>query len=200
MNKLTSQFVTVFLFTILLGGCGGRQNVLWEDMEQLQQENTDLSLQVQSLQEKNTQLTDQVNTLAGLNKQIRLQALDTLETIRLHRRTGLYDLDEDGTKETLVVYVEPLDTAQDTVKAAGSVNVQLWNLDVDSAEAKLADWTLSPVELQQLWGGNIFASYYRLPFPISDILTGAEKELTVKVTFMDYQFGKVLTDQTTIIP
>ena len=199
MKNMIARYIPACLLIMLLTGCGDRK-VLWADMEKLKRQNTDLSLQVQKLQQENTQLNEQVDTLAGMDKGVRLQALETLETIRLGRRTGLYDLDENGTKETLVVYVEPLDTAQDYVKAIGSIRVELWNLNALEAKAKLAEWTLTPVEAQKLWGGNIFASYYRLPFPVTDILSGNEKELTVKVTFTDYLSGKVLGDQTTITP
>ena len=157
-------------------------------------------MQVQSLQSENKQLTEQVDTLSGLDKNIRLQDLDTLDKIHLNKRTGLYDTNEDGTKETLIVYVEPLDTAQDLIKAIGTVNIELWNLNTDVAEAKLADWTLKPDKLRKLWGGNIFASYYRLSFEVADILSGQEKELTIKVSFTDWLSGKVFRDQITITP
>ena len=200
MKKRTVQCVLTLFAAVLLTGCGGGNNVLWDDIETLKKDNADLSTQVQSLQMENSQLAEQAGTLSGLDKNIRLQDLDTLDKIRLNKRTGLYDTDENGTKETLIVYVEPLDTAQDFIKAIGTVNVELWNLNTDAADAKLADWTLEPTETQKLWGGNVFTSYYRLPFEIADILSGQEKELTVKVTFMDFLSGKVLRDQITITP
>ncbi|MBL7215755.1 MAG: hypothetical protein ISS71_08775 [Phycisphaerae bacterium] len=199
IKKRTIQYALVFFAAVWLTGCGSK-NVLWDDIERLKQENTGLSLQVQSLKQEITQLAEQVDMLAGFDETTRLQDLDTLQTIRLGRRTGLYDLDEDGMNETMVVYVEPLDTAQDYVKAIGIVEVELWNLDADTAEAKLADWTLVPEEIHPLWGGNIFAGYYRLPFTITNILNGQENELTVKATFTDFLSGKVLRDQTTITP
>ena len=199
IKRITESVIALFI-AILLTGCGGDSHVLWDDIEGLKKENVDLKTQVESLQKENTQLTEQTATLSGLDKSTRLRDLDTLDKIRLNKRTGLYDTDENGTKETLIVYVEPLDTTQDNIKAIGTVNIELWNLNTDAAEAKLADWTLKPTELQKLWGGNIFASYYRLPFEVADILSGQEKELTVKVTFTDFLTGKVFRDQTTIAP
>ena len=200
MIKRIAEYVLTLFAVILLTGCGGDNHALWNDIEGLKKENTDLSMQVQSLQQENSQLAEQAGTLSGLDKNIRLQDLDTLDKIRLNKRTGLYDTDENGTKETLMVYIEPLDTAQDFIKAIGTVNVELWNLNTDAAEAKLANWTLKPTETQKLWGGNVFAGYYRLPFEVADILSGQEKELTVKVTFTDFLSGKVFRDQTTIAP
>lgn len=201
MNKQTIQFAAVLIITaLLLTGCGGRENVLLKDLQQLKQENTDLSSQVQSLQQENTRLSEQVDTLAGLDESVRLKDLDTLAQIRLGRRTGLYDMDENGTDETLMVYVETLDAAQDYVKAVGTVRVQLWDLNTDPAGAKLADWTLKPNEIKDRWGGNIFAGYYRIPFEAANILSTHRDELTVKVTFTDLLSGRVLRDQTVITP
>lgn len=199
MKKTLVQYVLTCFFAILLTGCGGK-NVLWDDFENLKKENTDLTMQVQALQQENTQLNEQADALSGLDKEARLQDLDTLDKIRIGKRTGLYDTDNNGTDETLIVYVEPLDMAQDYVKAIGTVKVELWDLNTDPDKAKLTEWTLKPAETQKLWGGNIFASYYRLPFVITDILSGQEKELTVKVTFTDSLSGKVLRDQRTIKP
>ena len=201
MKKRMLQSVLVLLAAVLPAGCGNGDNRrLWESFEQLKRENTDLSLQAQALQQENAQLSEQVQTLAGMDQQVRLQQLDTLQTVRLGKRTGLYDFDENGTKETLVVYVEPLDSAQDHIKAVGTVDVQLWDLNAAPEAAKLAQWTRPPEAIQKHWGGSIFASYYRLPFAVFDVLTGQEQELTVKVTFTDHLTGKVLGDQVTITP
>ena len=70
-------------------------------------------MQVQTLESENTQLAEQVNTLSTLDAAARLEALDTLKKVRIGKRTGFYDKDKNGTNETLVVYLEPLDMAQD---------------------------------------------------------------------------------------
>ncbi len=198
MTKWILRCIIVTLAVVLTGGCGIGKNPLLGDIDNLKNENTELSLKVQSLQQENVQLTDQVNTLSSLDKDVRLNSLDTLDKIRIAKRTGLYDKDEDGTRETLAVYIETLDTAQDFIKAVGTAQVELWDLDANPTAAKLAEWSLTPEQLHPLWGGNVFAGYYRLSFPVAGIVTGQEKTLTVKVTFTDTLSGKVLRDQTTI--
>ena len=201
MKKWMAECVLVSLAAVLLAGCGGRQNqVLWDNIDALKKENTDLTMQVESLRKKNDQLSEQTQRLSGLDKTVRLSAMDTLDTIRIGKRSGLSDTDKDGVNETLMVYLEPLDTAQDYVKAIGTVTVELWNLNTDPAKAKLGEWTLQPADMHKLWGRNIFAGYYRLSLPAANILTGQEKELTVKVTFTDVLSGKVRRDQKTITP
>ncbi len=200
MKQTAIHYVLGFLIAAVLSGCGGENNVLWKDVELLQQENSELSMQVQTLQAQNTQMARQVDSLSGLKKETRLQTLDTLESIHLNKRTGVYDLDEDGSVETLAVYVEPRDSAQDAVKAVGRLQVALWNLNAEADKARLAEWTLEPAQLHPLWGGNIFSSYYRLTFDVSEVVSTRPEELTVKVTFIDYLSGKVVTAQTVITP
>jgi hypothetical protein len=202
IQKRTVQWSTawpVMALAVMLAGCGGGSDpVLWNDMARLKAENSELTLKVQHLQEETTRLSEQVATLSGLDETVRLQDLDTLDKIRIGKRTGFYDLDEDGRNDTLTVYIEPLDTSQDYVKAAGLVEVQLWNLNAASDGAKLASWSLAPGDIKDHWGGHIFASYYRLTFPVADILSGQETELTVKVQFTDLLSGKTASDQITV--
>ena len=200
MKKRTVQFSMVLAAAALLAGGGGGESPLWGSLDALKAENTELKLRVQSLQAQNDQLNEQVDTLSGLDKNVRMKDLDTLDKIQIGRHTGLYDLDKNGTNEVLAVYVEPLDMTQDYIKAIGHIEVELWDLDAPAAKAKLADWSLAPKDIETLWGGTIFTSYYRLQFPVAGILSGQEKNLTVKVTFTDFLSGKILSDQTAISP
>jgi outer membrane murein-binding lipoprotein Lpp len=175
-------------------GCRNEIRTPWDNLRETEKKNTELSLQVQSLQKENEQLKQQVQTLSELDKNARLTELDTLTAIRVHRRTAIYDKNDDGTPETLVVYLQTLDSQQDQVKTAGRCVIQLWNLGKPESEAKLAEWSLTPADLQGTWGGNIFAQYYRLSLPL-ETLPPAGQELTVRVVFTDLLTGKVLTDQ-----
>lgn len=216
--KRRIDIVIIALVIGLLAGCGGRaQQHPWGTLTECEDQNTELSLQIQTLQTKNDQLTEQVATLSGLDKNTRLPALDTLEKIRIGKYTGFYDADQNGTKESLVVYLEPLDTAQDYIKAVGTVNIELWDLSAPEDKAKGAEWTVEPTDLHKNWGGTIFRSYYRLEFVVTDLLPAPRNrvgthlrsasydgqaaypaEYTLKVTFIDYLAGKVLTDQKVI--
>jgi hypothetical protein len=157
-------------------------------------------LAADALAKENETLRQQVETLSALDKDTRLKQLDTLVTINLGKRTGLYDKNNDRRKDALLVYLEPIDTQQDYIKAIGTVQVELWNLSNPAKQAKLTEWVLEPAELQKHWAGNVFSAYYRLPLNLEGAVTGTEKELTVKVTFTDLFSGKVLTAQKVIKP
>jgi hypothetical protein len=198
------RWIGTFIIILYLAGCGGRvQQHPWGTLKECEDSNTELSMQVQTLQSQNDQLTEQVATLSGLDSKTRLAAISTLEKIRIGKRTGFYDKDDDGAKETLIVYLEPLDNQQDTIKAIGECRVDLWNLNQPSEQANIFNVRYNSDDLNQNWGGNIFGSYFRLtvdPNTLPDGLPGEEsKEITIKATFTDYLSGKVLTDQKIVI-
>jgi hypothetical protein len=173
---------------------------LWEQIDQLQVERNELSQRVEELQAENTRLAAQVDTLAAIERPIRLEALDVVRHIQISPRSGLFDKDRDGTKETLVVYLRVIDEVGDAVKMTGAVEVQLWDLNAPEAEARLGRWDVSPDELTRLWSSTIMTSYYRMTFDIANIDMTGRRELTVRVTFTDYLTGKVLREQTVIEP
>ncbi len=200
MTKRNLKCSIVILTAVVLAGCSHGPSPLLNDIESLKIQNTELTAKVNSLQASNAQLSDQINTLSALDKKTRLETLDTLQQIKIGKRTGLYDNDNDSVNETLTVYLEPTDTAQDFVKAVGTAHIELWNLNAKSESARLADWSLAPADLHKLWGGNIFAGYYRIPLPVTSTLSGQEKELIIKVNFIDSLTGKTLSDNKTITP
>ena len=192
--------VVIAIVVMLLAGCGGGKHQRpWGTLQECEEKNAELSLQAQTLQTQNEQLTEQVTTLSELDKNTRFSAINTLEKIQIARNTGFYDKNEDGTKETLVVYLKPRDTAQDTVKAPGQATIELWDLNKPENDAKLMEWTIPPDQLHTAWGGTIFHSYYRIALPLEMALK-SQTEYTLKVTFTDYLSGKVLTNQTTVAP
>ncbi len=183
----------------LVLGCDGGTEKLFDQIKLLAEERTELKLQVEKLQGENAELTKRAETLSALGPAVRLDVLGRLASIEISGRSGLYDKDKDGTKESLVVYVRTIDDAGDAIKAVGSVEVQLWDLEAQD-DARLAQWRIKPEELKRLWSSTVMTSYYRLTFDVSKLLGDNEKELTVKVTFTDYITGNILRKQKVIQP
>ena len=192
------RWIGTFIIILSLAGCDKQQRP-WDTLSECERENTDLTLHVQQLQNENTKLTEQLETSLGLEHDARLEAISTLQTVRIGKRTGFFDKDQDGTIETLVVYLEPKDTAQDSIKAPGQVTVELWDLKASEDNAQQSKWTVEPARLHTSWGGTIFHSYYRIKLPL-EIVPEQGKEYTLKINFTDYLTGKVLTDQKVIQP
>lgn len=187
----------------VLTGCRGPSRTPWDNLKETQQKNTELSMRMEALEKENAQLKQQVETLSGLDKETRLQELSTLAAIKLHNRTNLYDKDQDGTPETLVVYLQTLDSQQDYVKTPGRCKIELWDLAAAAAQSKISEWTLEPADLQTRWSGNIFAQYYRIELPLDAQVVDISqtgKELTIRTAFTDLLSGKTLNAQTAFVP
>lgn len=186
---------------VLLCGCGQEvESSLWDQIAELEREKTELKLQAKDLEQENKILGEQVETLSAVDRYLRQEAISTLERVEISKRTKLFDKDDDGILETLVVIVVPFDDAGDKVKTAGTVEVQLWDLDAAPDDARLAKWTVEAEELKTRWMGMALTNYYRLKFDVAGLIKADAKELTVKVIFTEYIKGKILRAQHVIKP
>jgi len=189
------------LTAALLGGCGigsARKRPLELKVEALQREKAELAGKVEQCQVENERLRQQVKTLDALPKDGR-ENFYKLTSVRIARFTGFYDTDKDGRREKFLVYIQPIDTSGDIVKVAGSVQVQLWNLNNPGGQALVGEWQIQPEQLRKLWVAAL-VSDYRLPFDVSLTPELLAQPLTVKIAFTDYLTGEIFRDQTVIKP
>ena len=168
-----------------------------EQIRTLREEKRQLTRQIEQSRDQNEQLKKQLEVLSGLPAE-KLENLYELRKIKVTRYTGFYDKDNDGTKETLIVYIQPIDEDNDIVKATGAVDVQLWDLNRNSDEALLGQWRVEPDELKKLWFATLITINYRLTFDLADKIENTEGPLTVRVTFTDYLSGRVFKQQKVI--
>jgi len=198
----TVLLITAVVMLIIPAGCQTTESTgsLRDKIKILTQEKAQLQQQLEQTQAQTEQLKKQVKTLSGLTPELRLENLYDLQNIKVGRYTDLYDKDKDGKKETLIVYLQPIDENGDVVKAAGSVDVQLWDLSRKADDTLLAQWQVGPEELRKLWFATIVTINYRLTFNVADKVSSFDNPLTVKVTFTDYLTGKVFSKQKVIKP
>jgi len=190
----------ILTFLILVTGCAnpnGKESPAVQ-IEQLTQEKTQLQKQIEQSEIENKQLKQQVQVLSGLPKEVKLENLNRLKSVKIGRYTGFFDKDKDGKKEKLIVYIKPADEQGDTIKAVGAVDVQLWDLNKADSEALLDEWRVESNELKELWFATLITINYRLTFDVADKIESLEEPLTVKVTFTDYMTGKVFKEQKVI--
>jgi len=210
-------------FLLFLAGCGiGTERKTPEELraEKLQQEKASLKGDVEQHRVQIEQLRAQIRELSALKdkpnnpyeltslRQIReLSALKDkpnnpyeLPSLRIAKISNFFDKDRDGIQETLVVYVQPIDTEGDVVKAAGTVSVQLWNLNNPNGQALLGQWKVEPAELRKLWFNSLAITSYRLTFDRPDAVGVFSEPLTLRVTFTDYLTGETFLAQQVIEP
>ena len=165
----------------------------------LERENAEWVEQLEECRMRTEQLKAQVRALSALPEEKR-ENFYALKSVKITGLTNFYDKDEDGVREALVVYVKPIDQTGDIIKAAGTVHVQLWDLNKPTDQALLDEWQVQPAELQKLWFDTLVAASYRLVFNAALTAEVRAQPLTVKVTFADYLTGEIFTAQQVIKP
>ena len=212
MSEVRCQKSDVRFFCLLscvfclcvVAGCENANSIrtpLVEQIGNLTEQNKQLENQLEQTRAENKQLTKQMHVLSGLPEEVKGENVYRLEKIEIGKYTGFFDKDDDGTKEKLIVYIQPIDEEGDIIKATGAVDVQLWDLDSSEADqALLGQWHVEPGELKKLWFATIVKINYRLTFDIADKVKSFDEPLTAKVTFTDYLSGKVFKEQKVIKP
>ena len=183
----------------IFGGCenGGKKRIsLADQIEKLQQEKTQLISQVEKTEAEKKQLKEQMQVLTGIRAEVKLEDLYTLQKVGIHRYSGFYDKDEDGKKEKLIVYIQPMDRQGDIIKVPAAVDVQLENWN----GKRLGQWHVGVNELKKHWFSTLIKGNYRLMFDIADKVDDFTEPFTVKVTFTDYLTGRVFKQQRAIKP
>ncbi|MBN1509635.1 MAG: hypothetical protein JW955_22500 [Sedimentisphaerales bacterium] len=184
------------LAAMLPAGCGiGSERKDSRDLkvEALEQEKAQIAARAEHCQVENAQLQEQLKAMAALPKD-GPESFYKLTDVKISRYTSFYDQDQDGKREKLLVYIQPIDTDGDIVKAAGVVSVELWNLDNPADQALIGQWQVQPAELHKLWVSGL-VSNYRLPFRVSVTPEMLAQPLTVKITFTDYLTGETFRNQ-----
>ena len=191
------------LVLILLGGCeigSERMSPLEMKARDLEREKTQLAGQLEQCQVEAQQLKAQIQTLAALPQNKPENHFYALSAVKINRFTDFYDKNEDGKRDKLIVYLQPVDQAGDAIKTAGVVSVQLWNLNQPDGQAVLGQWQVLPGELHKLWFNTLTSTAYRLTFDVTTTPAMLAQPLTVRTTFTDYLTGQVFTDQYIIQP
>jgi len=204
LKSKNAKFAMVVVWVVLIiTGCENSNNKspFIDEINALKQEKTQLREQIEESEKEVEQLKEQVQVLSGLPGEEKAKNLYNVQKIKVTRYTNLYDKDGDGRYETLIVYLQPIDEEGDVVKATGSVDVQLWNLNKKEADkALLGEWHVGAGELKKLWFATIVTINYRMTYDVSEIISEYKEALTVKVTFTDYVTGKVFKEQREIRP
>ncbi|MHC4693543.1 MAG: hypothetical protein ACYS67_12445 [Planctomycetota bacterium] len=200
-------FITILLcFCALLASVAGCQsapitkNPLAEKVDKLSREKRELMSHIEHIESTNKNLQKQITTLHGLKDDVKLKDLCDIQSVRITKHTNFFDKDKDGKKETLIVYIQPIDQDGDIIKAPGDIHVQLLDLDKDKDPTLLGKWHITPSKLRKLWFNSLLKTHYRITFDVSDKVENPDKSLTVTATFTDYITGKVFEEQRLIKP
>lgn len=197
--KLFAVRYTICIIVIFTFGCEQKSSTQKISIDTVDQK-LQLKAELEQYKLENKQLKEQLEVLTDLPENVRLETLHNLTRVKMTNYTNLYDKDKDGKCETLIVYIQPLDDDGDAVKAAGTVDIQLWNLNKTEGNALISQWRVEPEELKKNWFATLLTINYRLTFDVSDKIESFNEPLTVRATFTDYLSGKVFNEQKVIKP
>jgi hypothetical protein len=185
--------LAIFLSAALLGGCRTSKADLpvWQSNKRLLQKNNELEVKIKTLETENKQLKQQADTLANLDKDVRIENLYHIQSIYINTPTGIYTKEKDQ-KPRLIIYFSPLDDAGDSIKASGSLEVELWNIGGKQQEALVHKWEIAPNKLKKDWGSALMGSFYRITLDLPENMPESG-DFLIRVSFTDYLSGKVLT-------
>jgi len=159
--------------------------------------NIDLRKRVQSLQTQVGQLQQQhqadQQVIAGLRSRVpgvpslsneRLNRLFTTRGIQFARLTGAVDLDpKKPGDEGLALYVVPIDDSGQALKAAGTFDVDVFDL-AEPKNPLVGHWHFDLQHAKAAWNGYLLDYSYVLTLRWQKVIP-KHADLTVKVTFFD---------------
>ncbi len=192
-----SRAVTLLGALVCIAGCqnGGAD----PHITQIQELQDQLSRQGRQLGEKDAVINEQaaeIQHLRGLDADDRLKRLVHVDRIELQSLSGPYDDNRDGVDDGMVAYLRLIDADGDTIKAAGSATVQLFDLAAPQGGQLIGGVNLGPDELRPLWYGCLFTSHYTIRVPWKERLSPGGSTVTMVVRFTDLLTGRSFETQT----
>ena len=134
-----------------------------------------------------------IDTLVALGPD-RLKKLYYAKAVKLGQYTGGADLDGQVGDDGIKVFLRPIDANGDTIKAAGSVTVQLYDLAQPGDKTLIGEYKWSVDEVAKAFSGGFMTYHFSFTCPWKPAPPKHE-EITVRVEFIDYLTGKAFTVQ-----
>jgi len=132
----------------------------------------------------------QLETLRGLPTD-RYDFLIRVSRIRCGRFTRALDENQDGRDDTVVVYLELYDMEEDEIKAAGEVEIELWDLEAEQGRRRIGQWRFGLEETARHWLSGPLTDHYKFKLTWPETSRPRHPNLTLKLSFTDALSGNV---------
>ncbi len=195
--KAKLRFNLYLLFALsgisVITGCSNQSDKLIaceNRTAKLKQENEKLTRELVDCQQ---QLIAQKSQIENLQKfgHDRLKDMIKLKRISLAKLTGGYDSNHDGYDDSVIIYLQPIDTDGHIVKTAGSVKVQIFSLS-DNPQL-IGQIELPPNQLRKKWVGSLWTNHYAIKCPFK--IAPKNQYVTVRVQFTELLTGRTFIAQ-----
>jgi hypothetical protein len=186
MLALLRLLAAVCLTSALLTcGCGQRRFASENDA--LRAKVLELETELAALKKRNTELKAELAAAAGSDHALPEEItanIPQVTGIAISRLSHLRDADEDGTPDTLIVYVNPTDGLGRFVQLAGRLSVHAALLPMDGEPRTIVRLALSPDEVRAAYRSGITGTHYTIEAPVSlPEDAGAFAECDVRITY-----------------
>ena len=191
-----SDLLKLIVLAAMLTGCA--QNQTADKLIKCQNENIDLKERNEKLHKE---LVDAQQAIQRQNQQIknleklgpaRVEQLTRVDRIDLDRQTGGYDDNSDRYDDGVAIYLRPIDAKGHTIKAAGSLRVNLFQLDGDEPKI-LGQCDFTSDELTQNGAGRFWTNPYSVRCPFKTKPTSSN--ITAQVEFTELLPGNPFVSQ-----
>ncbi len=161
-------------------------------LQKLEQENVKLKTEAAKLRDTIAAQDKQIETLHALGPK-RLEKLFHVTAIKLGRYTAGVNLDDKEGDDGIRVYLIPQDADGHTLKAAGNVRVQLFDLAAEGKDRMIATCEFPVETIGKKWAGGFLTKHYKFDCPWKTPPKHAE--ITVRASLTDYLTGKEFAAQ-----
>ncbi len=182
----------------ILTACNSVPGPKYQDAErralQAEERVKELEAEIAQLDESIMQLKKQMQTLSGFDDQARRDQLVVPVRIAMAPQSGGYDGDATPGDEGIVLYIQPIDRDGQVIKAAGSLDVRLFDLN-GPAPLEIARYQFDVENTRKLWYGRLMTNHFTVRCPWPPDGPPKHKTVTSRVVFTDLLTGESLETQ-----
>lgn len=190
----TRTYVLALSLLCLLVGCNDQKQFIDDSRAQLIQEKRQLQQEKAALEQANAQLKEQIATLQKFPSD-RMDQFVKVEKIEFGKFTRAYDgdieQDPDGYDDGVIVYLILKDQYGDVIKAAGTVEIEIWDL---AAGKDIIGEVIPMSDLQDYWLSGPLTNHYKFQLPWPKDHPPANRFLTLKLRFQEALTGKTFEE------
>lgn len=182
-----------------LAACSSGPSRVASENDRLRAQQVDLEKQIRLLEGRNAELIQQLQAAsrgpATVSAEV-AEATPHVVAISLGRLSHASDENTDGTYDSIMMYMEPVDGFGRFMQAVGTVTMHAAVLPADGPAQTIGQTSLGPKALRDAYRGSFGAPAYALSMPIKYPPDAAE--CTVRVVFTDAYTGEQFSNERVI--
>jgi len=194
-----SLIIGGLLLGLMVGGCGHGKPIEPIVRKDPAVVIARLKSELAQVRRTNQEMSQQLDILRGFGDD-RLEYLVRVEKIGFGRFTRIADKSEGTGQEGLIVYLVLRDRQGSKIKAAGEVEIELWDLSNDNGR-RLGQWKFTLKEQPKYWLSGVLTDHYKFKLGVLDNLTdktahpAGPTNFTLKCRFTEALTGTVFEAQ-----